>query len=774
MRNKLIMKYPASYHRDMWRGGVPVGNGRVGALIYGGVYHEILAVNHTNLWTNPGEISVPDVSDSLQAMRELISEGKYIEAERIMVDKLRSEGYLHETPVPIPLGDLNVFTENEKAFTNYRRILDMESGTAEVSWLDGDCKCTRKVFVSRNSDTVCVKLTQEKALKHMITFGMHDAETINDAQAPEKAETTVEGNYIKYAASYKNNADYGAVVYVKTENSLTQCEDSITVYGSGDVDIFIKLFTDDSREKKWNELMNALAKVENYDNELINHAKMHSKLFNAVKFDIGGSDYHKSNEEIIIENYQGKMSNEFVEKMWSFGRYLLISATDANTYPCHLYGLWCGYYNPMWAFNMFNVNLEMIYWQAYSGGLLYSLIALFNHIEEHMDEYRENARKLFNCRGINIPSIFTPPTGLYTCVHPHIVHWTGAAGWAAQLYYDYYLFTRDLDFLKNRALPFMYEAILFYEDYITYNNDEIQFVPSNSPENTPENIKKIVKNREMEVVINATMDFAILKELLTNLIQGCSIVGMYSEKVDMWKELLNKIPEYQINERGAIREWMHGDLTDNNAHRHLSHTYPLFPGTEITREHKLFKAFKETVNQRKTVGLRSQTGWSLTYMANLRARMGDGNEANECLNLLSRSTVLDNFITVHNDWRRMGIAMCDDFREAPVQIDANMGFTAAVQEMLVTSTKNDIYIFNAIPDTWEKGSAGPLKTRTNSNISMAWNNKKKEATVHIVQGNTNEKMRLILPQNMLFKNGTDTMALDLKAGTEYNIMIDIE
>ena len=771
MRNKLIMKYPSSYHRDMWRGGIPIGNGEIGALIYGGVYREIIAVNHAGLWSATKDMQVPDVGHVLQTMRELLNEKKPIEAETIMRDLLIQKGYQHETPVPIPLGDLTVTMNNQFPFTKYSRVLDMETGEAAVRWYEGQYPMERKAFVSRVSDTLCLKIVPGKSTETEIRFGVHDLETCKDGDAPENVTVICKDNVLKYAASDGMGQDFGAVVMVKTENWLVPASDFIRIDGDKEISVFVKVFCSGERNEQWSILEKGFSPSLNYDSEFEKHRAIHTNIYNAVQFNIGGKNYETANESLLLDNYQGKMSKEFTEKMWSFGRYLLVSAVRRNGYPCHLYGLWCGYYNPIWAFHMFNVNLEMIYWQAYSGNMKEALLGLFEHMESFMDDFRENAKKLYHCRGINIPSIVTPRTGLYTCMHPHILHWTGAAGWFSQLYYDYYLYTKDLVFLQNKAMPFMYETALFYEDFIIIENGVVKFSPSNSPENTPKSIRDELQ-REMEVVMNSTMDFAILKELLQNLLSGAEITGMYQDKVPLWKDILDKIPPYQVNEDSAIKEWMHPDFDDNYEHRHLSHIYPVFPGNEITAENPLFEAFKKAVDKRKTVGLRDQTGWSLTYMANIRARMGQGDEALECLNLMSRATVLDNFLTVHNDWRRMGIAICGDFREAPVQIDANMGFTAAIQEMLMMSTQTTIYAFHAMPEEWENGEAGPLLTKTNSSVVLKWDKNRKQASLHIVQGTTKETFQIILPSNMQFScNLKNILDLTLESGQE--TVIDI-
>jgi len=262
---------------------------------------------------------------------------------------------------------------------------------------------------------------------------------------------------------------------------------------------------------------------------------------------------------------------------------------------------------------------------------------------------------------------------------------------------------------------------MFYEDFLVLGEDGyFIFFPSVSPENSPGNFvpeEYDALTHPLPTTINATMDFAICKELLSNLIEGCQKVKAYLDQIDKWKSILNRIPPYQVNNDGAIKEWMHPDFEDNYNHRHLSHIYPVFPGHEIKGGHKLFERFKVAVEKRLGIGLSDQSGWSLAHLANIYARLEDGEKALECLDLLARSCVMKNFLCTHNDWRDMGI--CLRFDPAPFQIDANMGWVSAVQEMLLYSDPDLVKILPACPQRWGKGSVKDFHFCTGK-ISFSW------------------------------------------------------
>jgi len=248
--------------------------------------------------------------------------------------------------------------------------------------------------------------------------------------------------------------------------------------------------------------------------------------------------------------------------------------------------------------------------------------------------------------------------------------WTAAAGWLGQHFYDYFLFTGDQNFLRNRAVPWLRDVALFYEDFLFEGKDgKLVFSPSMSPENTP-------SGEGMGLTtINATMDIAVCREVLVNLCSSCKLLEIYPADVKRWKGMLAKLPDYAVNEDGAIREWLHPDFTDNYHHRHQSHIYPVFPGFEISEENnpEIFEACRIAVEKRLVIGLDSQTGWSMAHMANIYARLGMGDRALECLEILSRSSLGPNLFTYHNDWRHMGLSLvCGN--NPPFQIDANMGW----------------------------------------------------------------------------------------------------
>ena len=349
-------------------------------------------------------------------------------------------------------------------------------------------------------------------------------------------ETVVEGAYIRYAASNDDETDFGAVVRVLTVGGeTTDGPDAMHVSGADRVTLYLKLFPGERRSTAWSRLQSELADVTaSYADLLHTHATAHRALFSAVTLDLGAdtTSHALSTDELLLQAYRGEAPVALVEKLWAYGRYLLISSSREGGNPCPLQGLWGGEYEGFWSFNMANENLEMIYWQALSGNMPDLLLPVFDYYDRMMDDFRANARNIYGCRGIFIPAVTTPASGRLENLQPHIIHWTGAAGWLAQHYYDYYLHTQDVAFLRARALPFLRETAHFYQDFFIIDEGGMYLsLPSNSPENTPGNWVNQAGRGSMQTTINATMDFAIAKEVLLHLIEGATYTGMYADEV---------------------------------------------------------------------------------------------------------------------------------------------------------------------------------------------------------------------------------------------------
>ncbi len=732
MKHTLTMRTPTSWHNDMWREGAPCGNGRIGALVYGGAAIEKITFNHTHLWKGGTNPTLPDVSDCLPRIRALLKEHNTIEANKVLTTALREAGYAPKASAAFPMCDLTLETEIQEPVSGYRRVVDMEKAEVTVSWRQYEKKFTRSIFVSRADDTVYTRYTAAGGKLH-VTMGLevHDTETLQDKSFLTDTEsgsdvlgdgmgrlTFAGSNETVYAPA---DGDYGGVCLVRTDGTVAKTGNRLAITGATWILTSLKLFVGGSRAVDLPKLWDSMDKEIDYEAALAAHIALHEPLFNGVNFSLTGNISEISNEELLLSVFDGEHSPAFVEKMYAYGRYLFICATgDKDTLPCHLTGLWNGNYAGWWVIFMYNINFEMIYWQAATGNLLPFLRLALDYTEAQLPALRENAAKLFGCRGIYIDSVNTPESGLLKCLANHIANWTGGAAWFSQHFWDYWRFSGDETYLRDHALPFMAEAALFYEDFLTPEEDGyLHISPSVSPENAPGNIQRVYGD-SVEVARDAVMDIALVKELLTNLLTGSERTGLYAEKRDTWREILAKLPPYTVNDDGGIHEWNDHFYEDNDRHRHQSHLYPVFPGCELREGDPLWDNFVRAEELRWERGLSQMSSWGMVNMAATFARMGQGDRARQVLETVGQTCVMNNFFTVHNDWRRMGPVMCRDMRSAPYQIDANIGFPAAVNEMLLQSQHDDVALLPALPSDWKCGKMEGLLARGGIVVSIHW------------------------------------------------------
>lgn len=736
----LKMTQPAGW----WRDAFPLGNGHLGAMPYGRLCEERVLINHERLWFDGIRPELPDISGLLPECRDRIAEGESFAANELYHDALKSKGKPGRSAVYHPAADLCLHGICDERFRNYERYLDMETGETMTSWEWHGGPQFRRCFVSRADD--CIVLEQIgsglAAGPWDLWLELHEKRDAirQDGVLFEPSidfSSTAEGEWITGVGRYTDpnyeGLQYGVVARVigtgADKVEVTADGRGLSVSGASALLVLAKVFVHEDSATAVERLKQEITALgSGYEALRDRHADLHRKRFNLCRVEFSGLPQEGShNESLILEAYSGTMPVELLQKMTDYGRYLLMGSSGDASVPSNLQGIWNGDYAPPWdCFFMINENLQMNYWQALPGALNKEMLGVFSFYESNLEDYRENARKLFGCRGIFIPSLTTPETGL--SVHPGswIVNWISGAGWLCQLFYDYYLFSGDAEFLRSRLLPFMREVALFYEDYFTYDAaGKVVISPSVSPENWPKEACAVKSSSSIHprLAVNATMDVAVARELLRNLLDGARLAGLYEESLERWECMLEGLPEYEVNEDGAVREWLDHRFSDNYEHRHLSHIYPVFPGSEISAEThpNLMPAFQTAVDKRNTVGLKDQTGWSLAHMANIRARMGDGASAFDCLETLVQTCLGKNFFTYHNDYRGSGVTMNWFFGyAAPFQIDANMGITAAVYEMLLQSSPGRIKLLPAVPPQLPSGKVSGMCTRAGVAVDLEW------------------------------------------------------
>ncbi len=730
-RNIWELRRPSGWFGALWKEALPLGDGRTGALVYGGVQTETVTLTRHDLWHWGGDGELPDVSWTLAESRRAIDAGDWARANGLLSGALRDNGYSADPAAPFPLADLVITSEHEGMFSRYRRSLDMSEAEARVSFLHGQLAVKRRCFVSRETGMLLLDAETDAPCEgYRVALRLHRDGTPNTERMLgeqrgfliERAESDGQDGWLFWRGRNGEDGDYGAVARVVSDGRMAEHGGELSVKNASRILVLLLTFAGEPYEAAFARCRAALAAAEpDYEAHKRRHLPLHRALFDScsLRLEDGGED--ESGETLLLRAYDGQCPAGLMETLWRFGRYLFLCGTAEGGSPFPLYGLWNGEYFPVWSQNVANENVAILYWHVHTGGLDALVRPLIDYYCAMTPKMRENAQRLFGCRGIFLSTYTTPKNAYVTPVVPVITNWIGGAGWMCQHFFRYYRQTGDRRLFREKILPFMTEAARFYCDYAVRQEDgTLRIYPSVSPENSPANFipeRGVVHlGHAMPAVVNATMDFAILKELLTNLL---SVADEYPElcaDAPEWRRTLAAIPPYQVNGDGAVKEWMDPELRDFYCHRHLSHLYPVFPGSEVTpADGPLWKAFERAVDLRELGG---QVGWSLMHMASLYARFGRGEDAAACFDLLIKGAALPNLMMLSNDYRSMGVTM-DVGQFAPIQLDANLGAVNAVQEMLFHDGGETLSLLPACPARLARGSAREFRF-AGGRISFSW------------------------------------------------------
>lgn len=731
-KNALKFSQPAAWWGSVWREALPCGNGVVGAAVYGGAANDVVMINHSDLWWQ-GHVGVlQDVADKLKDVRKKMDEKSPKEAEDILANSLISKGYRPQLSYPLPLCDFHIDMKLDKYAKEYSRILNMETAEVSVSFKDGSTRFDRSMFVSRAQNLIVYEITRagNKAIDATLSLSMHDKFNARTPSAvsklPDGITTKYENYFMYFSARSDNGTEFGVVARIHFYGGTQVVNsDSITVKGAEKVIIFLIPFIESQREKEWKALKATLTSIKStYEKLLKEHLPLHSKLFNSAELDLDASGRDEFADDLLRDSFVGgELPPALIEKLWAYGRYLMVCGSSPTSLPCVPYGLWCGDFKAPSSQVSAAGSLQTLYSHVLEGNLGDYLLSVFTYYESVIDDLRKNASRLYASRGIFIPTVMAHGTGVLGSVDSNVIHFTGVAGWVAQLFYDYYLFTDDIKFLKTRALPFMKEVAMFYENFLKVQGDSLyESSPSYSPDTTPGNYTNNGADT-LKIAKNASIDFAIAKQLLKNLVDGSELASMNKSDIPKWKDMLTRIPSYQLNEDGTVREFMDSSYTDNLQSNSTSLFYPVFPGVEVDEKNpELLKSFNTTA-KKKIYSSNTHTGVSLARYANIFARLGEGNTAMEILSSLTRSMAMNNLVYAASDWKGMGSGQMETW--ANYTIEPNMAVTSAIQEMILQSDEKTIKLLPAICDVMYKGEVNGLQTRTGVEVvSLAWDKKK--------------------------------------------------
>lgn len=720
---------------DDWMHALPLGNGRIGAMLYGNPQREVIEINEESLWSGRQIMEQNHATpEDLARIRALVLEERLQEAAQ-----LSRETFLADPPrvrFYESFGEIFVDFTDQSDYTDYYKELELADACASVAWCKGDVRYKSECFVSEAYDALIYRVESSGA-----PFSCNVS--IKRKQDAYTAATSDDTLVLNGRVTYTSDPQYGeggkgmafgARIKVRTDGCVQEHRDYISVVnatymiilGAFATNYNVQTFNiDESRDyhATLSACMEQLADA-SYEEIKIAHLRDYHKWFGTVTFELDAPDYENAPTDIRLAKVKAgvREDHDLYTLYYNYGRYLLIASSGQKaTLPANLQGIWCHDFRPPWGADYHtNINLQMNYWPAETANCSKAVEPLIHFVKMLSSFGRQTAREQFGADGwcINHTTDIFGRTGVHDYVDCGFFPMAGP--WMCLSLWEHYEFTGDLSYLKD-IYPVLRGACQFLCDYLSESPDGYLITnPSNSPENKFFYTEPDGERRCSMFTQSATIDFEIIYALFTRTIHACELLCEDSAFADRLAYVLKRLPPLRVSERyGTICEWIKDYEEYEPGHRHISHLFGLYPSDQINENDPvIYEAAKKTINRRLTYGGEGgagchSVGWSQAWMVNFFARLKDGESALNRLNNLLNNCTANNLMDMHPPML--------------FQIDGNFGGTAGISEMLVqshlgTPDQRIIELLPALPSAWKNGEFSGWKVRGGLTVSAKWQN----------------------------------------------------
>ena len=751
---------------------IPLGNGRLGAMVFGGVAEDTIALNESSLWSgSTQDADRADAGSYLPEIRKLLIDGKNAEAEKLVYDhftcKGKGSGWGGGKDVPYgsyqTLGSLKlVFPAGNNGVSGYRRQLDLKTAISRVEYGQNGVQFLREAFVSAPDEVIVIRLTANKP--QSINFEA----TLNRPERFAVTKESVDG--LLMSGQLNNGTDGKGMKYVVRLRALNKggeisiADNLVRIRNANEATLFLSAATDylgfagrhtaDPDAASLVDLNKAVKKT--YPALVAAHTRDYQRYFNRVSLTLDSEKSSSASSLTTPERLQafgdGSADPALAALYFQFGRYLLISSSRPGGMPANLQGIWADAVQTPWNGDWhLNVNVQMNYWPAEVTNLSDLHQPLFALVESLQKPGARTAKLYYNARGW-VAHVITNPWGFTSPGEG--ADWgstTSGSAWLCQHLWDHFLFTKDKTFLRW-AYPIMKGSARFYADMLIEEPAHKWLVTA--PANSPENGFLLPNKKVAHVVMGPAIDMQLLRYLFDACIESSKLLGVDE---DFRKELVDKrsrLAPTQIGSDGRVMEWLQEYPEAEPTHRHVSHLWGLYPGSEIsTRTPDLAAAARKSLEARGDIS----TGWSLAYKLNLWARLGDGDRANLLLSML---------LSPVGSRAKAGVQFAGGSYEnlfdahPPFQIDGNFGATAGIAEMLLQSSSDEIQLLPALPTAWRNGHVTGLRARGGYQLDLEWNAGKL----------VDASLKSTIGGNCKVRYGNETTQLTTQAGRSYKLV----